>query len=79
MCDWCHESGTADRIGLLTCEKSSKRTIGAWLCKDLQCFQRAEDAAYRSGRNVQAARQQLLDRMWRFAHEGLGIQAVPPP
>jgi hypothetical protein len=79
MCEWCHQVGTLDRVGLLTCEKSSKRRIGTWLCRDLQCCERAEDLAFRSGRNAQHARQQVLDRMWRFAHEGLGIEAVPPP
>lgn len=79
LCEWCHQLGTLDKVGLLTCEKSSKRRIGTWLCKDLQCCERAEDAAYRSGKNAQLARQQVLERMWRFAHDGLGIESVPPP
>ncbi len=79
LCEWCHQVGTADRVGMLACEKSSKRVVGTILCRDLLCCDRAEDAAFRAGRNGKIARQQVAERMWRFAHEALGIDAVPSP
>jgi len=77
MCDWCHAYGSAEQIGLLMCEKSSKRRVGAWLCRDLKCHDRIEQAADRAGRLPRELQDQLLMRMWRFAREGLGIEMVP--
>lgn len=77
LCDWCHSYGGQDQVGLVVCERSSKRRVGLWLCRDLGCVQRAEDAADRAGRNSQNARQDVLERVWRFAQQGLGIARIP--
>lgn len=77
MCDWCHIHGSPDQVSMLMCTASSKRRVGVLLCRDLQCAQRVEDAADRAGRNVAAARGAVVQRMWRFAQEGLGITHVP--
>jgi hypothetical protein len=77
MCDWCHSFGSPDQVCMMMCEASSKRRVGVLLCRDLGCAQRVEDAADRAGRNVAAARATVVERMWRFAQEGLGITHVP--
>ncbi|HZA49485.1 MAG TPA: FBP domain-containing protein [Myxococcaceae bacterium] len=75
MCDWCHNFG-AD-VGLLTADRSSRRRVGVGVCRDLRCADRIEQAAELAGRSSWMARQRLLERMVRFAREGLGIDAVP--
>jgi hypothetical protein len=77
LCEWCHSPGKPNQVALLMCEKSSKRSIGTWLCRDLACGTRVENAADLAGRNGVDARKAVLERMWRFAHEGLGIERVP--
>ena len=52
MCDWCHGYGSADLIGLLTTDVSSKRRVGVNACLDLRCRQHIEDAANRGGKSL---------------------------
>lgn len=77
MCDWCHSQGSSNEIGLLTAEASSKRRVGVILCLDLRCGEKLETMANLSGRNPRELAHQLLERMARFAHDGLGIDLVP--
>lgn len=77
MCDWCHSTGGADEIGLLTADRSSKKRMGVALCRDLRCAQKLEQAADLAGRSATEPKQRLMERMVRFAREGLGIERVP--
>jgi hypothetical protein len=77
MCDWCHAYGSSDEIGLLTAEASSKRRVGVHLCLDLRCGEKLETAANLAGRNPRVLAGRLVERMVRFAQEGLGIDFVP--
>lgn len=77
LCDWCHAYGSAEEIGLLTAEKTSKRLLGVGLCRDLRCGEKLEQAANLAGRSALESRRRLVERMQRFAREGLGIEAVP--
>lgn len=78
MCDWCHSSGSSLEVGLLTTDVNSHRRVGVTLCVDLRCKQKLEDAADRAGRHPLEALEQLQARMFRFAHEALGIDAESP-
>ena len=78
ICDWCHSYGSASEVGLLTTDVNNKRRVGVSLCLDLRCKQKLEDAADRSGRHPLEALKQLQERMFRFAHEALGIEADRP-
>ena len=40
MCQWCHTVSTGQNIGLLTADVSTKRKIGVYLCRNLQCKER---------------------------------------
>lgn len=73
LCNWCRCSGLGSRVGLLTTRVNGKRTIGVHVCSDLACQQKLEDEADRSGRSVLPAMAALIERMGRFAQEGLGI------
>lgn len=77
ICDWCHSSGSSSEVGLLTTDVNNKRRVGVHLCVDLRCKEKLEDAADRSGRHPLQALKQLQERMFRFAHEALGITAQP--
>ncbi|AGC46820.1 hypothetical protein MYSTI_05543 [Myxococcus stipitatus DSM 14675] len=77
LCDWCHHYGSSSEVTLLTTDVTSKRRVGVILCADLRCRERLEDAANRSGRSALDALEQLRARMFRFAHEALGIEAKP--
>lgn len=75
MCEWCHQLGASDTIGLLTTDVTSKKRVGVSLCLDLGCGPRLEDAADRSGRNGREAQKALLARMAKFTREALGVTA----
>jgi hypothetical protein len=76
MCDWCHGQGARDQVGLLTTDANSRRRVGVNVCLDLGCAARIEDAADRAGKNPRVLVRSLLDRMDRFARDGLGILAT---
>ncbi len=73
MCEWCHAYGTSDEVGLLTADVSAHKRVGVYLCRDLRCEAKIEDAADRSGRNPLPPTRQALVRMGRFAEKALGI------
>ncbi len=77
LCDWCHAYGSADQIGLLTTDLDSKRRIGVNLCLDLRCSERLETTSNMAGRNVLEETKKLLEKMARFASEGLGMDVGP--
>jgi hypothetical protein len=67
MCDWCHQVGLGDRVGLLTARRNRERTAGVLVCTDLGCRDRLEYLAGRAGVDVEPAIRTLLQRMGRFA------------
>jgi hypothetical protein len=73
MCDFCHSTGSADEIGLLTAEESANRTVGIVVCRDLRCGERVEEACNRAGKDVAEARRRIVERIARFANEALGM------
>lgn len=79
ICEWCHSYGSSNEVGLLTTDVNSKRRVGVHLCVDLRCKEKLEDAADRAGRHPIEILKQLQERMFRFAHEALGIEAQPTP
>jgi hypothetical protein len=77
ICEWCHSYGSSSEVGLLTTDVNSKRRVGVHLCVDLRCKEKLEDAADRAGRHSMEYLERLRERMFRFAHEALGIEAPP--
>ena len=58
---------------MLTARVSGTRVVGLQLCSDLSCQRKLEDEADRAGRSVLPAMAALIERMGRFAQQGLGI------
>jgi FBP C-terminal treble-clef zinc-finger len=77
LCDWCHCVGLGTGVGLLTARLNSRRTIGVHVCSDLGCQRKLEDQADRAGRSALPALATLVERMGRFATEGLKIDMSP--
>jgi hypothetical protein len=73
LCEWCHASGSADQIGLLTTDLDSKRRVGVNLCLDLRCGEKLESAANLAGKSAVDDSKRLIEKMARFASEGLGL------
>lgn len=73
LCDWCHCPGSGTQVGTLTADRNSKKRVGVNVCVDLSCKGKLEELANRSGANVRPSLDKLVDRMGRFAAEGLGI------
>lgn len=71
MCDWCHSSGTD--VALLTAQRTGRKRVGAYVCRDLSCGKKLEDQANLSGRSVRPAMEALVVRIAAFARDGLGI------
>lgn len=79
MCEWCHSYGSSHEVGMLTTDVNNKRRVGITLCNDLRCKDKLEDLADRTGRHPLQFLEQLNARMFRFAHEALGIESHPQP
>ena len=73
MCDWCHTSAVNGDVGVITAKISGKRTAGVFVCTDIACAKKIEDEANRNGVSPLPALATLIERMGRFANEGLGI------
>jgi hypothetical protein len=73
MCDWCHNTGVGNSVGLLTATLNNKKRVGIHVCSDLSCKAKLEDAANRGGFSVLPSMQKLLERMGKFASESLKI------
>ena len=75
VCDWCHAYGSGLEIGLMVADLNSKHRVGLGLCLDLRCKEKIEQSSNLAGRSPVELSHQLLERMYRFANEGLGIEA----
>lgn len=73
MCEWCHTFSPSSGVSLLTADRNSRKRVGVYVCADLDCQTRVEDAALRAGRSALDEAQALLERIGRFAEQALGI------
>lgn len=71
MCDFCHSVGAGTQVGLLTARLNSKKRLGVNACFDLSCKVKMEDDALRSGKSALPFIQKMIERVARFASEGL--------
>lgn len=75
MCDWCHSYGPSDQIGLLSVSVTSRITVGKYLCLDLGCIERLDQAANLSGRSLDKMALRLRERMTTFYDEVFEIKS----
>lgn len=74
VCSWCLAYGGSDKIGMLTTSVNSRRHVGVFVCLDLECGVRVEEDANLRGKSARDAMKALVEKMARFAREGLGIK-----
>lgn len=73
MCDWCHGGAIGGRVGMVTARLNANKLVGVNVCRDLGCKDRLEEEADRNGISAVPMLAALMERIGRFANEGLKI------
>ncbi len=76
LCAWCHSSAGAGGVAMLTATASNKKRVGVWVCGDLSCKAKVEEACNLAGRPLHDALATLVARMSQFAAEALRIDLL---
>lgn len=63
LCNWCHAWGSSEDIGLLSVEMSRNITNSYYLCQDLRCIEKIEEASGLAGKNPAKPIAELYYRM----------------
>lgn len=75
MCDWCHSVRGGNAVSLLTATASSNRRVGLYLCHNLSCMEKTEEAPGVDDIPVlmlpRERIQKLIKRMGEFARREL--------
>ncbi len=74
LCNWCNSYGASDEIGMLSLSLSSITSLSYFICQDLRCIEKIEEAAALAGKNPDKWIQQLYLRMEKL-FEGLLLNA----
>jgi hypothetical protein len=73
MCSWCHCTDVGTGVGMLTATLNQNKRVGILACANLDCREKLEDAANRTGSSVRPAMERLVARMGQFASQALHI------
>ncbi|MNS72027.1 hypothetical protein D3C72_1054230 [compost metagenome] len=63
LCNWCHAYGASDEIGMLSVTMSATVSLSYYLCQDLSCIEKIEEAAARSGKEPDKHISELYQKM----------------
>lgn len=63
LCNWCHAYGGSDEIGFMSVAMSSNVSSSYYLCQDLSCIEKIEDAAAMAGKDPDKHIAELYHRM----------------
>jgi hypothetical protein len=63
LCNWCHAYGASDEIGMLSVTMNSTTSFAYYLCQDLSCIEKIEEASLRSGKNPEKHIAELYHRI----------------
>lgn len=63
LCNWCHSYGSSEEISLLNVTMSSKESSSYYICNDLRCAEKIEEAANLAGKNPEKNLLELFQRM----------------
>ena len=66
LCNWCHAYGASDEIGMLSVTMNSTVSLSYYLCQDLRCIEKIEEAAARSGKEPDRHIEELYYRMGKL-------------
>lgn len=74
LCSWCNSYGSSEDIGLMSVSVNSNISTGYYLCYDLACIEKIEEACARAGKDPEPNASQLYYRMEKL-FENLSTQA----
>lgn len=63
LCNWCHAYGSSEEIGMLSVAMNANVSKSYYLCQDLRCIEKIEDAAAMAGKNPEKNIAELFYRM----------------
>jgi Fibronectin-binding protein (FBP). len=63
LCNWCHAIGPSDEIGFMSVAMSANVSNSYYLCQDLSCIEKIEDASMLAGKNPEKHIAELYRRM----------------
>lgn len=63
LCNWCHAYGTSEDIGMLSVAMSSNVSSSYYLCQNLSCIEKIEEATTLSGKDPEKYIAELYYRM----------------
>lgn len=63
LCNWCHAYGSSEDIGMLSVAMSANVSSAYFLCHDLRCVEKIEEASMLSGKNPEKNIAELYHRM----------------
>ncbi|KYG70642.1 FBP domain-containing protein [Bdellovibrio bacteriovorus] len=63
LCSWCHAYGSSEDIGMLTVNMSSDVSSSYYICQDLRCIEKIEDASNLSGKSPEKNIAELYHRI----------------
>lgn len=66
LCNWCNAYGTSEEIGMLSVTINANTSYGYFICQDLRCIEKIEEAAALAGRSPEKWISQLYQKMNRF-------------
>ena len=66
MCSWCHSTGGGDQIGMLTVSVNPRKTIGQYICLNIDCLSKLETQVTMTGKSLNTLTEQLCGKMGDF-------------
>lgn|GEM_PF-1358098 len=63
LCSWCNAYGSSEEIGMLSVAMSANVSSSYFLCEDLSCIEKIEEAAARYGKDPEKYIAELYYRM----------------
>lgn len=63
LCSWCNAYGSSEDIGPLSLNLNTNVTLGYYICLDLRCIEKIEEAAALGGKSPEKAAAALSERM----------------
>lgn len=76
LCNWCHAYGSSDDIGFLSVTMSGQVSTSYFLCQDLSCIEKIEDATMLAGKDPAKPIAELYYRMEKLFENisGYGVE-----
>jgi hypothetical protein len=63
LCNWCHAYGSSEEISMLSVTMSAKESRAYFLCQDLRCIEKIEEASMLGGKNPEKYIAELYHRI----------------